>query len=285
MSSEVTERKERIMPLDRDTLSKLRRFTTVFREARERGANESDTMMFLVRMFEEVFGYDAFKGEISKELAIKDKYCDIALKIDGAVRILVEGKSAGLTGLVAKNIQQAEEYASRAGIRWVLLTNGIEWKLFHLTWAEGEGIEHDLAFEADAIAELDADAESLWSKLCLLSRSSVAKGLLDDFWERRKALSPGSVVKALFTEEALLAIRKVLNRNAPARLDIQDVFEAVRDALAKEAIAEAGDLTMKKKRKKKRVKKSDSAIGATLETDDEVSEVQPACQPADESKA
>lgn len=267
------------MPIDRDTLNKLRRYATAFREARERGANESDTVMFLVRMFEEVFGYDAFKGEISKELAIKDKYCDIALKIDGAVRILVEGKAAGLTGLVAKNIQQAEEYASRAGIRWVLLTNGIEWKLYHLTWAEAEGIEHDLAFEADVVAELEADAEALWDKLCHLCRSAVAKGLLDEFWERKKSLSPGSVVKALFNEEALLAIRKVLNRNAPARLDIQDVFDAVRDALSKEALAEAGDLTMKKKRKKKKVKKTDPASGATVETEEEVAEEEPACQP------
>ena len=33
--------------------------------------------MYLVKFFEEVLGFDSLKGEISKELAIKDRYCDM----------------------------------------------------------------------------------------------------------------------------------------------------------------------------------------------------------------
>ena len=39
---------------------------------------------------------DRTKGEVSKELAIKDRYCDVALKVDGSVRLLVEAKAASL---------------------------------------------------------------------------------------------------------------------------------------------------------------------------------------------
>src|SRR5262249_34722836 len=152
-----------------------------------------------------------------------------------------------IKGLVAKHIEQAENYASKAGIRWVALTNGIEWQLYHLSWAEHEGITHDLAWQAHLLDEFESDPECLWEKLSLLSRSSVAKGLLDDFWEHKKALSPGSVVRVLFSEDVLNAIRRNLNRNAPARLDIQDVFNAVRDALSREALLEAGDITIIKK--------------------------------------
>ena len=240
------------MAIDKNVLSQLRRFASAFREARDRGANESDTIMYLVKFFEEVLEYDSLKGEISKELAIKDRYCDIALKIDGTVRLLVEGKAAGIKGLVDKHIEQAENYASKAGIRWVALTNGIEWKLYHLSWAENEGITHDLAWEANILEEIEPDAEDLWEKLCLLSRSSVARGLLDEYWERKKALSPGSIVRVLFCEEVLTAIRRELNRNAPARLEMEDVFNAVRDTLSKEALLEAGDIGMRKRRKKRR---------------------------------
>ena len=113
------------MALDRSILQQLRKYAAAFREARDRNANESDTVMYLVKFFEEIFGYDSLKGEISKELAIKDRYCDVALKIDGVIRALVEGKAAGVKGLVDKHIEQAENYASKAGLRWVLLTNGI----------------------------------------------------------------------------------------------------------------------------------------------------------------
>lgn len=136
---------------DRETLFQLQRFATAFREARERNANESDTVMYLVKFFEDVLGYDSLKGEISKEVQVKDRYCDVALKVDGTIRLLVEAKAAGVKTLAEKHIEQAENYSSRLGMNWVLLTNGVEWRLFHLTFNEGEGITHDLAFEANLI--------------------------------------------------------------------------------------------------------------------------------------
>lgn len=264
------------MAVEKPVLNQLRKYATAFRDARERGANESDTVMYLVKFFEEVLGYDSLKGEISKELAIKDRYCDIALKIDGTVRILVEGKAAGLKGLVDRNIEQAENYASKAGIRWVALTNGIEWRLYHLSWAENEGITHDLAWQGNLLDELDTDVDGLWGKLSLLSRAALANGSLDEYWEHKKALSPGSVVRVLFDEDVLMAIRRELNRNAPARLELEDVFNAVREALSKEALLEAGDITMKKKRKKrkKKITTTDTATGeiVTAEVEIEVDE-------------
>lgn len=259
------------MPVEKAVLNLLRKYATAFRDARDRGATESDTVMFLVQFIQEVLKYDSFKGEISKELAIKDKYCDIALKLDGTVRILLEAKAAGLKTLVDKNIEQAENYASKAGIRWVVLTNGIEWRLYHLSWGENEGITHDLAWQANLLDELETDADSLWNKISLVSRSALADGSLDEFWEHKKALSPGSVVRVLFCEDVLTSIRRELNRNAPARLELQDVFNAVREALSKEALLEAGDITMKKKRKKKRkVTKTDTATGQTVTEEVEV---------------
>jgi len=264
------------MAIEKAVLNQLRKFAAAFREARDRGANESDTVMFLVKFFEEVLGYDSLKGEISKELAIKDRYCDIALKIDGTVRVLVEGKAAGIKGLVDKHIEQAENYASKAGIRWVALTNGIEWRLYHLSWAENEGITHDLAWQANLLDDMEADAEGLWRKLCLLGRSSVERGFLDEYWGQKKALSPGSVVRVLFREEVLTAVRRELNRNAPARLEMEDVFNAVRDALSKEALLEAGDISMKKRKKKRRkVTKTDTATGQTVTEEEEVEEDEP----------
>ncbi len=253
------------MALDKAVSAVLRKYANAFQEARERGANESDTVMFLVKFFEEVLEYDSLKGEISKELCIKDKYCDIALKIDGAVRILVEGKAAGIKGLVDKNIEQAENYASKAGIRWVALTNGLEWKLYHLSWAEHEGIDHDLAWQANLVEELESDPEGLWEKLELLSRASVCKGLLDEYWEHKKSLSPGSVVRALFAEDVLLSVRRELNRKAPARLDLEDVFNAVRETLSKEALLEAGDIGITKKRKPRRKAQKTTAPDAVID--------------------
>jgi hypothetical protein len=208
--------------------------------------------MYLVKFFEEVLDYDSLKGEISKEHCIKDRYCDIAIKIDGTVRLLVECKAASQKELIDKHIEQAENYAARAGVCWVLLTNGIQWKLYHLTFQENEGITHDLAFEMNFLDEIDSSPETAWEKLSLLSRSAVNRDTLEEYWHQKKALSPASVVRALFNQDVLLVIRRELNRNAPARLDVQDVFNAIRDVLSKEALLDAGDITIKKSRKRRR---------------------------------
>jgi len=239
------------MAIEKAVLNNLRRFATAFREARERGANESDTVMYLIKFCEDVLGYDSLKGEISKELAIKDRYCDVALKVDGAVRVIVEAKAAG-SALHDKHIEQAENYASRAGINWVVLTNTIDWRLYHLTFAEGEGITHELAFEVDLLKQLDADPEAAWSRLSLLTRESVHDDGLGEFWSRKKALSPASIVRALFTQDVLLVLRRELNRDAPARLDLDDVFAAIRDVLSKDALIAAGDLGIRKSRKRRK---------------------------------
>lgn len=250
---------------DKQTHALLDRFSTAFRDARDRAANESDTVMYLVKFFEEVLGYDALKGEISKEVAIKDRYCDLALKIDGSIRLLIEAKAASQKTLADKHIEQAENYASRAGVPWVLLTNGVEWRLYHLTFNEGEGIAHDVAFELNLLEDLERDAEPMWAKLELLSRAAVKKGSLEDFWAQRKVLSPASVVRVLFHEEVLRVVRRLLRKDAEAMLDIEDVFTAVRDVISKEALAEAGDLGIVKRRKRRRkVARTDATTGETV---------------------
>ena len=145
------------MALDKATVTKLKRFAQAFKDARDREANESDTVMFLVKFFEDVMGYDSLAGEISKEVAIKDRYVDFGIKLNGSIRFLVEAKAASNKGLRDKDIEQAENYAARSGIKWVVLTNGVEWQLYHLTFNEGEGIAHDLAFETNLVAALEND--------------------------------------------------------------------------------------------------------------------------------
>ena len=254
------------MGLDKSTSAQLKRFASAFKEARERGANESDTVMYLVKFFEDVLGYDSLKGEISKEVPIKDRYCDMALKIDGRVELLVEVKAASVKVLSDKHIEQAENYASRAGIEWVLLTNGIEWRLFHLTFAEGEGIAHDVAFSLSLPEQVEKDAAKFWEDLSLLSRASMKKSGLEEFWSRKKVLNPASVVKTLLSEPVLTVLRRELNRDAPARLDVQDVFNAVRDTFSKEALAVAGDLSLRrKKRKRRKVQQKDPITGQVTE--------------------
>lgn len=237
------------MKKDHTTTAILKRYSAAFQEARDRAANESDTVMFLIKFFEEVLGWNAFKGEITKEVPVNDRRCDIALKSGGQIRFLVECKAVSLKSLSSKNIEQAENYAAHAGVHWVILTNGVEWQLFHLSFLDGEGIKHDLAFSINLIEELESCPEALVEKLSMLEHTELSFGSLEKYWTQKKALSAASVVRAMFCQDILNRIRKELGRHSEARLDIQDVFVAIREVLSREALLEAGDITITRSRK------------------------------------
>lgn len=104
------------------------------KKAKEDNLNEADTVLRIIKVLEGVLGYDGL-SEITKEQQIRDRYCDMAIKIDGAIRFLVEAKAAGVV-LRDRHIEQCQRYASEGNIRWALLTNGVVWNLYHLTFEE-----------------------------------------------------------------------------------------------------------------------------------------------------
>jgi hypothetical protein len=62
----------------------LKRFQPILTAARSRDVNESDTVVIVMDLLQEVFGYDKY-AEITSEHAIRGTFCDLAVKLDGAL--------------------------------------------------------------------------------------------------------------------------------------------------------------------------------------------------------
>ncbi|HUZ07020.1 MAG TPA: type I restriction enzyme HsdR N-terminal domain-containing protein, partial [Candidatus Paceibacterota bacterium] len=116
-------------------LHQLKKYLPHMLKAQEDNLNEADTVQRIVKVFEDVLGYDAL-SEITREMEIKSKYVDLTIKIESVIKFLVEAKSAA-TVLRDRHIEQGERYAAEGNIQWVLLTNGVMWNLYHLTFDEG----------------------------------------------------------------------------------------------------------------------------------------------------
>ena len=76
-----------------DVRRPLKKLIPVLKQARQENLNEANTVQRLIMVLQEVLGYDPLT-EITRELEVKDKYVDLALKIDGVVRIFIEAKAA-----------------------------------------------------------------------------------------------------------------------------------------------------------------------------------------------
>lgn len=239
----------------------LKKFAPTFIQAREASLNEADTVLRLCKFFEDVLGYDAI-ADISREANLKNKFVDLCLKIDDKVRILVEAKAAPVQ-LRDRHIDQAQGYASHNNYPWVLLTNGVEWNLYHLTF--GEGIEYQLAFSVSLSNE--SALEQAAEKLGFLHKASVKKGELDDFWETATALSSGSIGKSLFTEAVLMFLRRQVRKDSGILVDHEELASKLHEMLTPDAREQIGP--MKIRRKRRSTKRESGGSDGASETADQ----------------
>ncbi|HEY4759998.1 MAG TPA: type I restriction enzyme HsdR N-terminal domain-containing protein [Thermoguttaceae bacterium] len=243
-----------------DIRKALKKFAPNFIKAQEDGLTEADTSFKVCKFFEEVLGYDP-QQDISHEAQIKNKYIDLCLKIDDRVRLIVEVKRAGLQ-LRERHIDQAEGYASKGAYHWVLLTNGVDWHLYHLTF--DEGIEYEHAF----IVSLDTDEalEDAAEKLALLHKKSIAKDELECWWKKTSALNPLSISRALFHEDVLKRLRQEIHRETEHLIDIEDLANKLYEEMFSQEIRnQIGEMRIKKhhKKPKKQIVKDSSATDTT----------------------
>src|SRR6188472_3550779 len=126
----------------------LKRFQPILASAKSRDVNESDTSMIATDVLADVFGYDKY-SEVTRELAIRGTYCDLATRIDGKFQMLIEVKAIGLE-LKDAHAKQAVDYAANQGVEWVALTNGNLWKVFRVIFAKP--IETELVLDIDILA-------------------------------------------------------------------------------------------------------------------------------------
>lgn len=227
----------------------LKKYIPILREARDANKNEADTLMIVTKFLEDVLNYDVFK-EISREFQVKDRYCDLALKIDGQPRALLEAKDLA-TVLHQKHIEQAEGYASKSGIQWVILTNAAQWHLYHLTFHESEGIDIVQVLLIDLLSET-ADDESLANQFATLHRDSVAAGELEVLWQKFSALGPGGLIKCLFRESVLSQIRREVRRETGVMIPLKDIVGALKNLLDKSILAELADIRIGRRKPPRR---------------------------------
>jgi predicted type IV restriction endonuclease len=206
----------------------LKRFQPILTSAKARDVNESDTVVIVADMLNEVFGYDKYE-EITSEHAIKGTFCDLAIKLSGTLVLLVEIKAVGLDPKEAF-IKQAVDYAANQGVDWVVLTNGVSWRIYKVTFAKP--IDHELLAEFNFL-DLNPKDEDDLCLLWLLAKESWQKEALADYHAQRQALSRFTLGALILSPPILDVLKRELRRVSP---DIRIRAEEVENALTAEVL-------------------------------------------------
>ena len=207
--------------------------------AQSRDINESDTGLIVTDILHDMFGYEKY-SEITSEYKIRSTYCDLAIKLDGDLALLIEVKSIGID-LKAQHTKQAIDYAANQGVDWVVLTNGMDWKVYRITFKKPIQSEVVLSFSIDALSpRSQADLEVLG----LLAKEGWSKAHLGEYHSQRQALSRFAVGALLVGDPVLAVVRRELRRVSPdVRVSQDDVEQVLREEVIKREVLEGDSAT------------------------------------------
>lgn len=219
--------------------AELKKLKPALLSAKERDINESDTGLIVAAILSDVLGFNRFL-EITSEYAIRGTYCDLALKIDGKLKLLVEVKAIGLD-LKDNHLKQAVDYAANQGVDWVALTNGAVWRVYRVVF--GKPIDSELVFEANLL-EADTRNAAFIERMYLLSREGLAKMAISAYHEEKQATSRFMIAAVLQSDAVLDIVRREVRRiSNGVRIDASELREMLRADLLKRDVVEGEQAT------------------------------------------
>jgi hypothetical protein len=222
----------------------LKRFQPILAAAQARDVNESDTVTIIKDVLAEVFGYDKYT-EITSEFAIRGTFVDLAIKLDGALSMLVEVKAIGIE-LKDSHTKQAVDYAANQGVEWVALTNGNNWHVYRITF--GQPIGQELVFEFDFLSLNHKNANDL-ERLYLLTKEGWGKSVLGEYHTQMQVLNRYFIAATILTDPVLDVIRRELRRVSPdVKIETENIQEVLMQEVFKREVVE-GDRADEAKRK------------------------------------
>jgi hypothetical protein len=237
----------------------LKRFQPILTAAKIRDVNESDTVVIVTDLLQDLYGYDKYT-EITSEHMIRGTFCDLAVNLDGSLAFLLEVKAIG-HDLKDSHVKQAVDYAANKGCEWVGLTNGVIWRIYKVVFAKP--IEHELVVEIDLLKLNHRDSEHI-ELIGLLAKEGWQKARIAEHHSYRQALSRFTIGAVLLTEPVVDTIRRELRRATPGlrveedevrsvltnEVIKRDVLEGEKAIAAQRQIARAGQRTLRKLRER-----------------------------------
>jgi predicted type IV restriction endonuclease len=234
---------------------RIKQFQKIAEQQKAKDVSEADTVTVIKDILADVFGYDKYQ-ELTSEQQIKGTFCDLAVKLDGKIKLLIEVKAAGVI-LNTSHIRQAVSYGVTQGIEWVVLTNGINWHIYKIKFGQPP-IEEELA-KFDFLA-LNPKSEEDMQKIFMICKEGISINALNSFHEVAQLLNKHTVSVVLQSEAVLGSIRRELRRIFP---ELKVETTSLGDMLVNEIIKRDAIDGEKYKEADARVKKALKKITST----------------------
>lgn len=202
-------------------LTKLKQYKKRYLKKQYSELDESATRLMVNSLLTDVFGFIELE-EIKTEYRIRGEYADYIIQLARKKHFVVEVKAIQLD-LNEKHLRQSVNYAANEGIEWIILTNGKQVELYKVLFSKP--INSRKIFEFDL--SIDADLKKAAEFLIYLTKRSVLKNELCDFWKRFEALEPVQLSKQLYDIEVVRFLKKVLKKKTKLSFNDDDIVDSI----------------------------------------------------------
>ena len=213
----------------------VKKYQKILITAKNKDINEADTVSIISNILHDVFGYDQYE-EITREFAIKGTYCDLAIKVEGDVKFLIEVKAIGIN-LNEKHIRQATHYGADKGIEWIVLTNGIDWIIYKMSY--GNKIAHTQICRFD-FTELNLRDQQHQDHLFILCKEGLKRAAIEEFHAYKKIVNRFYISAILMGDSVTDLIRKELKKSSSGiKFDDKEIESILKNEVLKREVVDS----------------------------------------------
>jgi len=211
----------------------LKTYQGIASSHKDRDVSEADTVTLVKDILAYVFGYDKYT-ELTSEQQIRGTYCDLAVKIEGKIKYLIEVKAVGID-LTDVHLRQALNYGANQGIEWVVLTNSIEWRLYRIKFGQPIDFEVISSFNLPGVNIKNEDDQT---RLFLLCREGISTDAMGLYHQHTQLLNKFTVAQIVMSKPVTSTVRRELRRLFPElNVDIEQIADIlVNEVLKREVI-------------------------------------------------
>lgn len=190
-----------------------------------RDANEGDTRLLVTDILCDALGYDKY-DDLTTEYQVKVDFADYGVRIDKQLVAFIEVKRCA-QALNEKHLHQVQSYAVNEGVEWMILTNGRNWQLWHMT--PGLPVQMDMVLSVDLLSE-DSVAKKA-DALFYLTRDAFKKKSVDQIWKQRSATSARAVTQVLLSAKVIEEVRKELRRKSGFNPEAEQIARTIKEEI------------------------------------------------------
>jgi len=208
--------------------AQLKHYQSILSQAMKKDSSEGDTVVIVTDMISDILGYDKYQN-LSSEHAIRGTYVDLMVSADNKPRFLVEIKAVG-TELKDSYIKQAVDYAANKGVDWVVLTNGIIWRIYKVVFAKP--IDKVLVCQLNALEANPKGPEAI-DCFANLSLEGFSKDALSDWFNEKQVTSKFAIAAILLSDSVLDSLRLQIRRLSQVNMDLDGLRSLLTDEVIK----------------------------------------------------